>query len=223
MSAGRVARPAGTATAVLAAGALSVAAALLIPQALAADAGTFPYRVTYQGGVTSVAADQAAAEQGIRDRYHCIERRTNPAKGGNHPGGASGTNPSYFAPAWYRVFARFTGNTGWNDVATATYAMAADIQKFDDGTGPVPEDARGDGTAVGTRGGAAVKTTVAAAFMTGTDTATARGFYDEAAKTVDADSFGYYGNSLGRLSMLPMTGNLPNLYADGGTAATPDR
>jgi endo-1,4-beta-D-glucanase Y len=30
-------------------------------------------------------------------------------------------NPSYFAPAYYRVFARVSGNTGWQDVVTTSY------------------------------------------------------------------------------------------------------
>ena len=34
-------------------------------------------------------------------------------KPGDMFGGANQTNPSYFAPSYYRVFARVTGNTGW--------------------------------------------------------------------------------------------------------------
>jgi endoglucanase len=32
-------------------------------------------------------------------------------------------NPSYFAPASYRLFARFTGDTRWNDMATGSYRV----------------------------------------------------------------------------------------------------
>ena len=32
-------------------------------------------------------------------------------------------NPSYFAPASYRVFARFTGDTRWDDMATGSYQV----------------------------------------------------------------------------------------------------
>lgn len=214
----------------------------------------------------------AAARSQVQALWeHCVERGTNLIKDGNYPGGAAATNPSYFAPAWYRIFAKFSGNAGWNDVAAASYATVANIQKYDNGTGLVPEDVKGDGTAVpgksydfqynafrygwrtviddlwfgtaqakanadrqnaffrrigaaavvdhytidgtkvGTWGGEAVKSMVAAAFMTGTDTAAARDFYEEAARTVDDTSFGYYGNSLGLLSLLLMTGNFPDL------------
>jgi endo-1,4-beta-D-glucanase Y len=46
-------------------------------------------------------------------------------KPGDNFGGASQTNPSYFAPAYYRVFARVTGNTGWMSVVDSSYAILA--------------------------------------------------------------------------------------------------
>jgi hypothetical protein len=42
-------------------------------------------------------------------------------KPGDQWGGASVTNPSYFAPAFYRVFAEASGNDGWLDVVTSCY------------------------------------------------------------------------------------------------------
>ncbi len=32
-------------------------------------------------------------------------------------------NPSYLAPAWYRVFAEYTGNANWTNVASASYTL----------------------------------------------------------------------------------------------------
>ena len=39
-----------------------------------------------------------------------VEPGTYVIKPGDTWGGTSCTNPSYFAPAWYRIFADFTGN-----------------------------------------------------------------------------------------------------------------
>ena len=44
-------------------------------------------------------------------------------KPGDNFGGASQTNPSYFAPSYYRVFARVTGNTGWMSVVSSSYSI----------------------------------------------------------------------------------------------------
>lgn len=59
------------------------------------------------------------------------------------------TNPSYWDPAIYRVFASFTGNNDWNKVIDRLYDIAGKIQKYDNGTGLVPEDSSIDGTKVG--------------------------------------------------------------------------
>ena len=47
-------------------------------------------------------------------------------KPGDMFGGASQTNPSYFAPAYYRVFGAVTNNaTGWNNVIAKSYQIIA--------------------------------------------------------------------------------------------------
>jgi endo-1,4-beta-D-glucanase Y len=47
----------------------------------------------------------------------------NVLKPGDMFGGANQTNPSYFAPSYYRVFARVTNNAGWMSVVTSSYAI----------------------------------------------------------------------------------------------------
>lgn len=42
-------------------------------------------------------------------------------KPGDAWGGCSCTNPSYFAPGYYRAYAQFTGDSFWNDLADDTY------------------------------------------------------------------------------------------------------
>jgi endo-1,4-beta-D-glucanase Y len=44
-------------------------------------------------------------------------------KPGDLWGGADQTNPSYFSPAYYRVFAKVTNNPGWNAVIDSSYAI----------------------------------------------------------------------------------------------------
>jgi endo-1,4-beta-D-glucanase Y len=45
-------------------------------------------------------------------------------KPGNNWGGADTTNPSYFAPAYYRVFGQVSGNTAnWNKVVDSSYSI----------------------------------------------------------------------------------------------------
>ncbi len=52
---------------------------------------------------------------------YCVEPNTYVLKPGDVWGGSSQTNPSYFAPAWYRIFASATGNLNWNSVITKCY------------------------------------------------------------------------------------------------------
>ena len=42
-------------------------------------------------------------------------------KPGDRWGDWNTINPSYFAPAYYRVFAQITGNTGWNEIIKTSY------------------------------------------------------------------------------------------------------
>jgi endo-1,4-beta-D-glucanase Y len=54
---------------------------------------------------------------------HEVESGSNVLKPGDAFGGSSETNPSYFAPAYYRVFASYTGNAQWMQVVTASYTV----------------------------------------------------------------------------------------------------
>jgi gliding motility-associated-like protein len=51
----------------------------------------------------------------------CVESGTYVLKPGDVWGGSSVTNPSYFAPGFYRIFANATGNNGWLSVANKCY------------------------------------------------------------------------------------------------------
>lgn len=52
---------------------------------------------------------------------HCVESGTYVLKPGDVWGGSSVTNPSYFAPGFYKLFASATGNTNWNNVVNKCY------------------------------------------------------------------------------------------------------
>jgi endo-1,4-beta-D-glucanase Y len=67
---------------------------------------------------------------------------------GDHWGPAEDkTNPSYFAPAYYRVFAQITGQSGWTQVVSTSYAR---IQGSMNGsTGLVPDWCKMSGGALG--------------------------------------------------------------------------
>ncbi|QNU68702.1 endoglucanase [Ruminiclostridium herbifermentans] len=54
---------------------------------------------------------------------HMVERGTYIIKNGDTWGGTSCVNPSYFAPAWYRIYADFTGNSEWLKVADKCYEI----------------------------------------------------------------------------------------------------
>lgn len=68
--------------------------------------------------------------------------------GGNFPHTLNSVNPSYFAPAWYRVFADYAGDASWDSVADTTYEVVAQYQKVDNGSGLVPENSDTDGRPV---------------------------------------------------------------------------
>ncbi|HXF99751.1 MAG TPA: glycosyl hydrolase family 8 [Bacteroidota bacterium] len=72
-----------------------------------------------------------------------VEPGTYVLKPGDYWGGSNVTNPSYFAPAYYRVFRAVTGNAGWDSVITRCYDIlqrAAHVT-----TGLVPDWCRADG------------------------------------------------------------------------------
>jgi endo-1,4-beta-D-glucanase Y len=56
---------------------------------------------------------------------HEVEAGSNVLKPGDRWGGSSQMNPSYLAPAYYRVFARVSGDARWMAVVDASYAILA--------------------------------------------------------------------------------------------------
>lgn len=81
---------------------------------------------------------------------HMVEQGTYIIKSGDTWGGSSCTNPSYFAPAWYRIFADFTGNTAWNKVADKCYEIIDKAKNSN--TGLVPDWCTANGTQVSGQG-----------------------------------------------------------------------
>lgn len=76
---------------------------------------------------------------------YCVEPGTYVLKPGNW-GGSDALNPCYFAPAWYRIYADFTGNRDWLKVADKSYEILDQIGKFNNNTGLVPDWCKADGT-----------------------------------------------------------------------------
>jgi endo-1,4-beta-D-glucanase Y len=90
---------------------------------------------------------QRAAQTLIQNIWNFeVEHSTNVLKPGDVWGGSEVTNPSYFAPAYYRVFANVTGNPGWILVADRSYQILAEINKLNQQTGLVPDWATANGT-----------------------------------------------------------------------------
>jgi len=56
-------------------------------------------------------------------KAHALDGNT--LKPGYNFGGASQTNPSYFAPSYYRAFARVTGDSTWMSVLDQSYSILA--------------------------------------------------------------------------------------------------
>ncbi|MEJ5284340.1 MAG: glycosyl hydrolase family 8 [Brevinematales bacterium] len=54
-------------------------------------------------------------------------------------GGPKGWNPSYFTPAWFKVFRRFTGDTNWDILAIKMYQHIDKIHAVNKGTGILPD------------------------------------------------------------------------------------
>lgn len=76
---------------------------------------------------------------------YCVEPGTYVLKPGNW-GGSDALNPCYFVPAWYRIYADFTGNKDWLKVADKSYEILDQIAKYNSGTGLVPDWCKADGT-----------------------------------------------------------------------------
>src|SRR5664279_239740 len=113
-------------------------------------------RVRGNGGATDADEDIAMAllvaerlwggEYGILARHIIdgiwnaeVEPGTYVLKPGSVWGGSLVMNPSYLDPAYYRIFAKVTGNTKWNEVVEKTYRMFDSISKHNDGTGLAPD------------------------------------------------------------------------------------
>lgn len=45
------------------------------------------------------------------------------------------TNFSYYAPAWYHIFADFTGNNDWITISNTCYDIVDPIKQYNKGTG----------------------------------------------------------------------------------------
>jgi endo-1,4-beta-D-glucanase Y len=81
---------------------------------------------------------ESEAKNYINNIYnHMVEKGTFVLKPGDTFGGSNCTNPSYFSPAWYRIFADFTGNNAWINVADKCYEIADKARNKN--TGLVPD------------------------------------------------------------------------------------
>nr|WP_242987747.1 glycosyl hydrolase family 8 [Anaerobacterium chartisolvens] len=90
---------------------------------------------------------QSEAKTYINNLYrYTVEPGTYILKTGDTWGGTSCVNPSYFSPAWYRIFADFTGNSSWINVADKCYEIVNNIKKYNNNTGLVPDWCTASGT-----------------------------------------------------------------------------
>lgn len=72
-----------------------------------------------------------------------VESSTYVLKPGDMWGGTATTNPSYFAPAYYRVFQQFSGDKRWTKVLDKSYEILAKCT--DTSTGLVPDWCNAEG------------------------------------------------------------------------------
>lgn len=113
-------------------------------------------RVRGNGGATDADEDLAIAllvaerlwggEYGVMAKHTIegiwnaeVEPGTYVLKPGSVWGGSLVMNPSYLDPAYYRIFAKVTGNKRWNEVVEKSYRMFDSISKHNDGTGLAPD------------------------------------------------------------------------------------
>ena len=82
---------------------------------------------------------------------HEVEQGSNVLKPGDNFGGSSQTNPSYFAPSYYRAFAKATGNNGWMAVLDKSYTI---LEAASGSNGLVPNWANAQGSGVASPGDA---------------------------------------------------------------------
>ncbi|HVT10119.1 MAG TPA: glycosyl hydrolase family 8, partial [Polyangia bacterium] len=80
------------------------------------------------GGQGSLSTTYLAAAKKLIDaiwQHEVDHNRNNVLMAGDQFADGSVINISYFAPAYYRVFARVSGNTGWNQTVETTYTVLA--------------------------------------------------------------------------------------------------
>ena len=82
----------------------------------------------------------AQAKSVIEGIYNSeIEPGTFVMKPGDAWGGSQVTNPSYFDPAYFKVFAEYTGNKKWLAVVDKTYRILDLVASHNQGTGLIPD------------------------------------------------------------------------------------
>ncbi|MDR7208666.1 glycosyl hydrolase family 8 [Flavobacterium piscis] len=90
---------------------LDAAFALIVADYQWASAGAINYKSDATTLITAI-------------KTHEVEANTFVLKPGDQFGGSQITNPSYFSPAYYRVFGAFTNDTAfWNQVAEKSYTV----------------------------------------------------------------------------------------------------
>ena len=79
-----------------------------------------------------------------RIKNHMVEKDTYVLKPGDVWGGSQTTNPSYFAPAYFKVFAEVTEDESWLKVSDKCYEIL--FKSYNSETGLVPDWCKADGT-----------------------------------------------------------------------------
>jgi len=92
------------------------------------------------GTYESEASDLIAA---IRNSEVTLCNDLTVLKPGDNFGGCNEANPSYFAPAYYRIFETMTGDSTWGDLIDDGYTWLATLQAQKDGLVPDWADAAG--------------------------------------------------------------------------------
>lgn len=77
-------------------------------------------------------------------KKHMVEAETYVLKAGDAWGGSLTTNPSYFAPAYFKVFAKVMNDDSWNKVSDKCYEIL--FKSWNSETGLVPDWCKADGT-----------------------------------------------------------------------------
>ncbi|WP_290679623.1 glycosyl hydrolase family 8 [Kordia sp.] len=77
-------------------------------------------------------------------KKHMVEPETYVLKAGDACGGSMTTNPSYFAPAYFKVFGEVTNDDFWNKVSDKCYDIL--FKSWNAETGLVPDWCKADGS-----------------------------------------------------------------------------